>query len=397
MSRIFITGIGAISPIGFDVNKNLLNLRSAKSGIDFAKFFKSRYADTYQFGEVKKRNEEIISDLKLQSVSGITRTDILAFTAFSEAINDAKLSKKEISSYDTAFISASTAGGLCLTDQMYADINLLSDTTEFVNSYFYSTHSIRIIQQYNIKGFTDTVNTACSSSANSIMLGCRLIQTGRASRVIVGGVDSLAKFTVNGFAALNILSEDVCKPFDQNRKGLTLGEAAAYLVLESEEVAEDKEKYAEVLGYGNANDAYHTSALSDQATGIVQSILQAIEVAKISESDIDYINAHGTATENNDFSELLSFNKIFKTVPVFSSTKAFTGHTLGAAGALEAIYSVLSIKNQELYPNLNFQNKMLDFDNEPVTKYTPNFNIDKVLSNSYGFNGSCTSLIFSRI
>jgi 3-oxoacyl-(acyl-carrier-protein) synthase len=173
------------------------------------------------------------------------------------------------------------------------------------------------------------------------MLGARLIKSGRARRAIVGGVDSLAKYTVNGFNSLKILSDAPCKPFDEDRDGLNLGEGAAYLVLEAENVVGDKKIYAEVAGYGNANDAHHPSAMSDEATGAIRSMREAVESAGIGFDLIGYINAHGTGTQNNDGVELTGMAALFEKIPPFNSTKSYTGHTLGAAGAIEAVYSIL--------------------------------------------------------
>ena len=397
MTKVFITGIGVISSIGKDVKKNLESLRNGNSGINEPKYFQSKYASSFYFGEVNISTKILKEQLGLSEEKGLTRTDLFAFKAFDEAINDAKLSREEISSYDTALISASTVGGMCLTDQLYEDANLKSESSEFLASYGCSAHTLRLIKRYNIKGFTDTINTACSSSANAIMFGSRLIKSGRVKRVIVGGTDSLAKYTVNGFNALKILSESPCKPFDEHRCGLTLGEGAAYLVLESEEVVSNKNIYARVSGYGNANDAFHTSTISDNAVGVISAISQALKSAKIDPDKIDYINGHGTGTQNNDFVELSGFSKIFNKIPPYNSTKSYTGHTLGAAGAIEAIFSILSITNNELYPSLNINTPISQFILPPIKKYETGVDINYVLSNSFGFGGNCTSLILSKV
>jgi 3-oxoacyl-(acyl-carrier-protein) synthase len=227
------------------------------------------------------------------------------------------------------------------------------------------------------------------------MYGCRLIKNGLANRVIVGGADSLAKFTVNGFNALRILSDEPCAPFDQNRKGLNLGEGAAFLVLEKEADATGKKIYAEVSGYGNANDAYHPSSLSPEGDGPYLAMKNALDNAGLKPADIDFINAHGTGTENNDEVESRAMLRLFNTLPGFASTKGFTGHTLGAASAIEAVYSILNIDRQELYPNLNFNEPITDIGFEPVQAYNTG-TIKHVMSNSFGFGGNCTSLIFSK-
>ncbi|HEV7381830.1 MAG TPA: beta-ketoacyl-[acyl-carrier-protein] synthase family protein, partial [Dyadobacter sp.] len=200
--------------------------------------------------------------------------------------------------------------------------------------------------------------------------------------------------TVNGFNALKILSSNPSKPFDTGRDGLNLGEAAAYLVLESEEVATGKQFLVKITGYGNANDAHHPSAMSDEAVGAIASMKAALASAGLQTSDIDYVNAHGTGTPNNDQVELEGLKLLFGNVPVYNSTKPYTGHTLGAAGAVEAIFSILSLQYQTVFPQLNIQ-----FPIDPV--YAPkstllNTELKNILSNSFGFGGNCTSLVISK-
>jgi 3-oxoacyl-(acyl-carrier-protein) synthase len=397
MKRVLVTGMGMVSAIGSSVRENHLSLQAARPGIGKAAYFESQYATSLPFGEVKISNADLKEQLGLQASTGYTRTCLLSDKAFSEAIADAGLTVKELASLDTALISASTVGGMCLTDQLYRDANHKSEGSEYLDAYGCSAHTLKLIKRYGIRGFTDTINTACSSSANAIMLGARLIRSGKVRRAIVGGADSLAKYTVNGFNALKILSQNPCKPFDLRRDGLNLGEAAAYLVLEAEESAHGKRVYGEVAGYGNANDAHHPSAMSDEATGAIKSMQEAIGIAGIDFQEIGYINAHGTGTPNNDQVELFGMQQLFEKIPPYSSTKAFTGHTLGAAGAVEAIYSILSIVNGELFPNLNVQEPIAPKDQTPVFQWADNHQVNYVLSNSFGFGGNCTSLVFGSV
>ena len=397
MAKVFVTGMGVVSSLGMNVSENLSALRQGVSGIAKATYFKSGYTAVLTFGEVKASNEALKERAEVDDPTGFTRTCLLACTAFKEAVSDAGLTSDELTSFDTALISASTVGGMCLTDQLYEDANLHSEGSEFLEAYGCGAHLLKLVQLHGINGFTDTINTACSSSANAILLGTRLIKSGRATRVIVGGVDSLAKYTVNGFNALKILSETNCRPFDRNRAGLNLGEASAYLVLESEAVLGTKRAYAEVAGYGNANDAYHPSAMSDEAVGPVRSMKEALDAAGIRPSQVGYINAHGTGTENNDRSELYGIRQLFDPIPPYSSTKSFTGHTLGAAGALEAVYSILAIVHSELYPSLNVIEPMDPEVPAPILAYRPNVPVSYVLSNSFGFGGNCTSLVFAHV
>ncbi|MGV3602148.1 MAG: beta-ketoacyl-[acyl-carrier-protein] synthase family protein [Dyadobacter fermentans] len=397
MGRVLVTGMGMISAIGNNVAENHESLRSGRSGIGSVSYFESLYASQLPFGEVKLSNEELKTAQNLEQSSGYTRTCLLADKAFCEAIADAGLSKGQLSSLDTALISASTVGGMCLTDQLYEDANRRSQGSEYLEAYGCSAHTLKLIQRYRIKGFTDTINTACSSSANAIMLGARLIRSGRVKRAIVGGVDSLAKYTVNGFNALKILSSEPCKPFDVHRDGLNLGEGAAYLVLETEELAAGKKVYAEIAGYGNANDAHHPSAMSDEAVGAIRCMQEAIRSAGIEPSEIGYVNAHGTGTQNNDQVEFFGMGELFGKMPPYSSTKSFTGHTLGAAGAVEAIYSILGIVHSELFPGLNVNEPINGADHAPVSELKENYELNYVLSNSFGFGGNCTSLVFAGV
>ena len=393
--RVVVTGMGIISAIGENLNENYQSLRKSETGIAAAVNFTSAYTDSLPFGEVKKSNEALKKMLHLENEPGFTRTCLLAIKAFEEAVHHAGLTQEEISSYDTAVISASTVGGMCLTDQLYQDANSTYGGSEYLSAYGCASHTLKLVERFGIKGFTNTINTACSSSANSIMLGTRLIKSGRAKRVIAGGVDSLAKYTVNGFNALKILSGAPSRPFDQDRDGLNLGEAAAYLVLEAEEHAQGKEIYAEISGYGNANDAHHPSAMSDEATGAIASMRSALESAGILPAQIEYVNAHGTGTPNNDQVEFYGLTQLFENMPFYNSTKSYTGHTLGAAGAVEAVFSILSIVYAEIFAGLNVH-QPLSVDHPPVSAFQQNASVNHVLSNSFGFGGNCTSLVMSK-
>ncbi len=391
--KVFVTGMGLISAIGSDVEACLASLKNSKTGIGKAKHFESKYTSSLFFGEVDLSNQELKDKADANSEKGLSRTALLAYIAVQEAIDKAQLTSEEIQSFDTGFISSSTVGGMCNTDELYADANLKGEPSEFVGAYGGGEHVLRMIKKYGIKGFTSTINTACSSSANAIMLGARLIKSGRLKRVIVGGTDSLAKYTVNGFNSLMILTNEPCRPFDKDRQGLNLGEGAGYLILEAEDVCKDKTHYAEVLGYGNANDAHHPSATSPEAFGPRLAMERALESANIASPEIDYINAHGTGTVNNDETELFAFNELFEVIPPYNSTKSYTGHTLAASGAIESILSIISMRENEVYPSLNCENPI---GKAPISKRSQIKGMKTVMSNSFGFGGNCTSVIFGK-
>ena len=395
MEKVCITGIGAISAIGFSVNEQIDALRAGRNGLGHAKHFQSVYAKQLHFGEIDLSDEALRERVGNLEAPDLTRTSLIAIHAFQEAVIHAQLNQEILSSRRTGFISSSTVGGMCYTDHLYNDANNKEMASQFVKSYEGSDHTLQIVRLFNIKGFTDTINTACSSSANAILLGCQLINAGKLDRVIVGGADCLAKYTVNGFNSLRILSENQCAPFDANRDGLNLGEAGAYLVLEKVSVVGDKPVLGYVSGWGNVNDAFHPSATSDEARGPLLAMNTALKVAGLSPNAIDYINAHGTGTQNNDQTESFAFQQLFDKVPPYNSTKSYTGHTLAAAGALEAIFTLSSLMHQELYPSLQIKETISDFEFQPINSFQKGVALKHAQSNSFGFGGNCTSLILS--
>jgi 3-oxoacyl-[acyl-carrier-protein] synthase-1 len=249
----------------------------------------------------------------------------------------------------------------------------------------------------SVEGFVTTYSTACSSAANAIMLGARMIKSGYVDRVIAGGVDALSAFTLNGFNSLMILDREHCRPFDKTRAGLNLGEGAGFVVLEAEKIAKPNKALVFLSGYANSNDAYHQTASSPEGVGAMQSMKKALDIAGISVNDISYINAHGTGTPNNDSSEAKAIASLFgENVPPFSSIKSFTGHTLGACGGIEAVFSVKAILDQEIYSGLNFATADDDINICPL-RLNRKAEVNHVLSNSFGFGGNNSTLIFSKI
>jgi 3-oxoacyl-(acyl-carrier-protein) synthase len=386
--------MGVISAIGNTIAENHKALIEGHCGITKSKSTSvpSRYAGVLPFGEILLPTEYLKEKLKTKD-PGITRTTLLALHAFNEAVTAAGLSAGQLISSDTALVGATTVGGMCLMDEFFIDANKTSGGSEFLSSYDCASVNMYLQAHYKMQGIVNTINTACSSSSNAILYGARLIKNGLAKRAIVGGADSLSKFTINGFNALHILSPEVCAPFDRDRQGLNLGEGAAFLVLEREEDLAGRKVYAGLTGYCNTNDAFHPSSLSGD--GPYLSMKGALTSARLQESQIDFINAHGTGTENNDSVESSVMQRLFGTPPPFASTKSNVGHTLGAAGAVEAVYSILSLDHQEVYAGLNFQEPIPDTGLRPVQAYRK-MSLQHVMSNSFGFGGNCTSLIFSK-
>ncbi|RRJ94006.1 beta-ketoacyl-[acyl-carrier-protein] synthase family protein [Flavobacterium macacae] len=396
MSKVAITGMGIISAIGNSVEENLNALLSGVSGISTIENIDTNHRNSIKVGEIKMTNLELSRLLDLPEDNNFSRTALLGLYAAKQAVKNAGIENSN--EYKTGLISATSVGGMDMTERFFYDFIENEENRRYILINDAGDSSHKIADNLGINGIVTTISTACSSSANAIMLGARLIKSKQLERVIVGGTDALSKFTINGFKTLMILSDTFNTPFDNNRKGLNLGEAAAYLVLESDEIVqkEGKKVLAYVSGYGNANDAFHQTASSENGEGAFLAMEKALKLANLNPEDIDYINAHGTATQNNDLSEGRAIESVFgKNVPDFSSTKPFTGHTLAAAAAIEAVYSILALQKNIIFPNLNFKTKMEEFDLVPVTELKEK-NIENVLSNSFGFGGNCSTVIFSK-
>jgi 3-oxoacyl-(acyl-carrier-protein) synthase len=395
-TKVAITGMGIISSIGNNVEENYHALVNGKTGISTIENLETVHKDVIKVGEIKLTNQQLAQQLQLASDNNFSRTAMLGTIAAQQAVTAAGI--QNINEYPTGLISATSVGGMDMTEKYYYEYFENEACQKYISSHDAGDSSHKIAEHLGLKGLVTTVSTACSSAANAIMMGARLIQSGQLDRVIVGGTDALAKFTINGFKTLMILSDTYNTPFDNNRKGLNLGEAAAFLVLESDTIVkkENKKVLAYVSGFGNANDAYHQTASSENGEGAFLAMQKALKLANLQPADIDYINAHGTATPNNDLSEGRAILRIFGDgVPEFSSTKAFTGHTLAAAAAIEAVYSVLALQNNIIFPNLNFETPMEEFDLLPQTTLKEK-SISHVLSNSFGFGGNCSTVLFSK-
>jgi 3-oxoacyl-(acyl-carrier-protein) synthase len=388
--KVFVTGLGLICAAGFDSMEVKKSLEEKRTGIGRLTFIDSVYKDEIPVGEIKASNDQLLKMARPLVRGYYTRTALLGLIAASQAIEQAQLSESDLSMM--ALFSGTTVGGMDRTEVFYRSYlnNKTKGRIRDVAGHDCGQSTETIAANLGIGGFQSTINTACSSSANAIMMGARLIREGKASRVLAGGVDSLTKFTLNGFNSLMILDREQCRPFDENRNGLNLGEGSGFLVLESENVvnAFQKRILAEVKGWGNACDAYHQTASSPDG----------LELAGLKTADVDYINTHGTGTKNNDLSEGIAIERLFHDhVPACSSTKSYTGHTLGAAGGIEAVISVLTIQNRLIFPNLNFTEKMNELSFYPVGDVIKKADVQHVMSNSFGFGGNNSSLIFSRV
>lgn len=389
---VYVDGIGIASALGIGVEANLQALRNCTNGIGTIRNFST--AIDVPVGEISQNNAELQQLLHISAQQVVSRTSLIGMVAATEAIENAALT--ELS--HVAFISSTSVGGMDLTPKFYSQYmhNAQRGQLRYVAQHDCASSTNAIANYCHIGGFRTAISTACSSAANAIMMGARLVENGLVEKAIVGGTDALCAYTIDGFKSLMILDNAQCRPFDASRAGLNLGEGAAYLVLSNRPT---NRTICALTGWGNANDAFHQTAVSAEGIGPQLAMRAALSKAQLNASDISYINAHGTGTANNDASEGAALCAIWnKKLPLFSSTKAFTGHTLAAAGAIEAVYSVLAIKHQQVWANLNFAQPMPELPNLiPITQTHNEAKVDNVLSNSFGFGGNCSSVIFSRL
>jgi 3-oxoacyl-(acyl-carrier-protein) synthase len=403
-SPVAVAGAGIISAIGNNVRECLSALEKGHAGMDDIAWLDTVYRRKIPVAEVKASNS------RLEELAGVhqhndgpaagralpvSRTALLSLIAAREALDNAAIPGLE--HWRTGIVSANTVGGMDRTEGFFSRglRGRLRDVVQ--HECGYSTEWVA--DRLGIRHYQTTISTACSSSANAIGFGAKLIRHGILDVVVAGGTDALTKFTLNGFNALMILDPAWCRPFDNERAGLNLGEGAGYLVLVSDAVAASLSSPIECVlsGYANANDAFHQTASSPDGRGSWLAMKTALERSGLQPADIDYINLHGTGTQNNDLAEGTAIRRLFEPrFPKMSSTKSFTGHTLGASGGIEAVFSVLAVWHGFVYPNLRFHTPMSELPFVPETEFIRDIPLRHVLSNSFGFGGNCSSLVFSK-
>ena len=394
--RICITGAGVISAIGCGKAQTLASLLEGKGGVGPLHILKTQLHD-FPCGEVP------FDEVQLRKLAGIpddaitTRSALLGTIALKEAVSEACLSREDIE--NAALISGSTVGGMDKSEEHYLDFLSPSGThSEYIKVHDCGSTTNLIADAVGGFSMATTLSTACSSAANAIIFGASLIKSGQAGIVAAGGTECLSSFHLNGFASLMILDSGQCRPFDASRQGLNLGEGAAFVILESESSARERgvRPLAWLEGYANACDAFHQTATSDLGEGPYLAMKGALEMAGMLPSEIDYVNAHGTGTPNNDLTESRALNRIFgPDMPPVSSTKGFTGHTTSASGSIETVFCLLAMEHGFIPGNLGWSTPdpgcIIPW---PCGKKAPA--PVNVLCNSFGFGGNDSSLLLSR-
>lgn len=399
--NIAITGEGIVSAIGLNKQEVLQALQEGRTGIGEMKYLQSIHHEL-PVGEVDLSNEQMKKMLGIPSEQMMSRTSLLGMLAIDQALKEAyvdvaslRARKADGKPLRIVLVSGTTVGGMDITELCFDQLEK-QKSVEFLQHHDCGNSTRLMADHFGIFDEVATLSTACSSAANAIMLGARLLKAGEADLVVAGGTEALSRFHLNGFNSLMILDHESCRPFDTTRAGLNLGEGAAFLVLESEEMAQQRKitPHAYLTGYGNACDAFHQTASSENGEGAYLAMTEALAMAHLSDKDIQYVNAHGTGTPNNDQSESVSLKRVFgDEMPMVSSTKSFTGHTTSASGSIETVICILAMQHHFVPANLGWKNPM---ENGILpTMGVQNLDLENVLCNSFGFGGNDSSLVIS--
>ena len=417
MKRVVVTGLGLVTPLGCGVNYNWNNLLSGTSGCnEITKFdpsdYKCKIACEVPLGnldEGKFNPEEWIEKKEIKKLDDFIQ---FSMAASDQAFQDSKISISNDLSLRSGCIIGSGIGGLPGIEKTSLDFHVNKSK---ISPFFITGRLINMAAgyasiKYNLKGPNYSTVSACASGAHAIGESVRLIQSGKMDLMLTGGAEgAISPIGIEGFTACRALSTSynsspskASRPFDEARDGFVMGEGAGSLILEEYEHAINRgaEIYCEIIGYGMSADAYHYTLPEPTGDGAKRAMEDALSDAVIDASQIDYINAHGTSTPAGDKVEIEAIQAIFNersTDVCLSSTKSQTGHLLGAAGAVEAIYSILALRNQTMPASINIENPLGHSKINIIKSLNTDCKINNVLSNSFGFGGTNVSLIFANL
>lgn len=390
---IAISGQGIICAIGNNAQEVLDALKKGKSGIGEMQYLLSVHHEL-PVGEVKCSNAEMKQRLNLDVDSPISRTTLMGIIAVKQAIEQAKVTSA--SGKRILLVSGTTVAGMDMTEAFFAEMQHSDKYLDVFRHHDAGSCTEDIARYFHLFADFTTISTACSSAHNALILACQMLQQGEADIVVAGGTEALSRFHLNGFNALMILDHAPCRPFDADRVGLNLGEGAAYLVLERVSHAHQRgvTPLAYISGCGNACDAYHQTASSPNGEGAYLAMCKAIQQAQLAPTDIQYVNAHGTGTPNNDESEGVALRRVFGNhLPEVSSTKGFTGHTTSASGSIETVICILAMRHQFVPANLGWSHSMPE--GIVPSAGRNHIALEHVLCNSFGFGGNDSSIVLS--
>uniref|UniRef100_A0A8J6TKX9 Beta-ketoacyl-[acyl-carrier-protein] synthase family protein n=1 Tax=Candidatus Desulfatibia profunda TaxID=2841695 RepID=A0A8J6TKX9_9BACT len=401
--RVAVTGLGIITALGESLFAFEEGIFNGKCGIEPVSLFDTTGFTSQSAAQVKSQN--LKEGFTTREIKRASRCDILGLIAAREALADSGLDLETCDRSRIGVVLGGGAGGMHSWERYRRSVWSGRSRPEPALLLPFANGPLTDLGagNYGLTGPRATISTACSSSATSIGYGFDLIRSGNQNIVITGGSEALSELTFAGFNSIRAMDPIYCRPFDKNRQGLSLGEGAAILVLENHMDAKVRgaKIYAEVLGYAINSDAFHMTSPDPEAMGMSRVMARALEHAGVRADQIDYINAHGTATPINDPIETLAIKRTFGKSRchdiAVSSTKSMVGHCLGAAGAIEAVATILALKRQMAPPTIHLDEPDPDCDLDYVPNTSRKQEIRFALSNSFAFGGNNTSVVFGRM
>ena len=392
--RVLVTGMGIVSPLGVGVEANRDSLRQAKDAVSEVTSFDVSRTRCKTAGQIP--DDWLGNKLELsRKTKRLHRSSHMMIAALREALTSAATPNPEL------LVVATSSGGMSNGERFYRHLLAAAprrSTPKLVANYMPQKPVLDALWAARIRAPVQIISNACSSGSNAIGHAFELVKAGMHECVLAGGYDPLGELVFVGFDSLQAATPEKIRPFDRHRSGLVLGEGAAMLVLESEAstLRRGVSAVAEVIGYGVSTDTYHMTQPNPSGIGPRMAMERALRAADAEAGSINYINAHGTATIFNDATEGLAISALFGQVPV-SSTKSMMGHALGAAGAIEAAFCVVALRDQFLPPNINFRQPDPESRFQVVANRALPAKIERALSNSFGFGGTNASLVLQRV
>lgn len=397
--RVAVTGVGAVTSIGVNVSDFWRNLLEGMCGIRPLSLFDASAYRTRTAAEVTEIPDGFLSPAEKRRMS---RADRMGLAAAREALSQADLDPSKEDPTRIGVILGGGTSGLLDSEQVYEKwLRGRPARPSRVLNHLPDAITDRVAQHFGLEGIKSTITTACSSAANAIGYACDVITAGLADAVVTGGSDVLARLTYGGFNSLRSVDPDPCRPFDRDRRGLSIGEAAGILVLEEEEHARRRGApiLADFLGYGVTSDAFHMTAPDPSGAAGGRTIRAALESAGVDPADVDYVNAHGTATPQNDSAETAAIKSALgeraREIPV-SSIKSMIGHCLCASGAIEAIATVMTVREGRVPPTIHYANPDPACDLDYVPNDAREQPVRVALSNSFAFGGNSSVVVIGR-
>ena len=408
MPRVAITGLGAVTPLGNDATSTWEGLLAGRSGIDFIQSFDASEFPVRIAGEVKGFDPASVVSPK--TARNLDKAVLFALAASREAMDDAGVNGYQPDR--VGVVIGSCVGGIGQAEQQWEtlrDRGWSRMSPFFLANFLVDSPGGYVAMELGFKGPNYAVVSACATGSSSVGEGAALIRNGQADLVLAGGTEgAVTPLILGGFCAMRGLANDeenpalAARPFDRRRGGFVMAEGAAVLMLEDLDAARARGAtvYAEVLGHGTSNDAYHMAAPDPEATGVVSMMRSALESTGLSPEDVDYVNAHGTGTPLGDAAETKAIREVFGAHAdelAVSSTKSMTGHMFGASGAVEAMASALTIHHGVIPPTINYEEPDPDCDLDYVPNEPREHEVKVALSNAMGLGGHNACVLFGRV